>query len=133
MSASRRTRCKNDLDVGVERMDALGSDFDLRAADVGGRVQDLPLQVRRVHDIVVDEHQASHSRRSEVERRRAAETPGPDQDDRGVQQPGLPFDTELRQTEMSPVTIELIRTQTRTAPAANHSASSSRAGSTTIL
>ena len=69
----------DDLDVGIEGVDRDPRALDLALADAIGRVDDLALQVGQVDDVEVDEADRADAGGREVERRRAAEATGPDQ------------------------------------------------------
>ena len=57
-------------DVGVERLDRALGRLRLALADAVRRVDDLALEVRRVHPVVVDDAERADARRAEVERGR---------------------------------------------------------------
>ena len=50
---------------------------DLEAADVGGRMQDLAVQVRQRHDIVVDDGDLADAGAGEILQQRRAKPPAP--------------------------------------------------------
>ena len=59
-----------------KRIDALqlvGGGIELLAAHVGGRVNDLPLQVGVVHHIEVDQAQRAHARGRQIQRQRRSQ------------------------------------------------------------
>ena len=71
----------DDVDVRVERLDRALRRVDLRRAERVERVRDLPLQVRLVDDVGVDDPERADAGRGEVERRGRAEAAGADQED----------------------------------------------------
>ena len=74
------------LDVGVERLDRALRAVDLRRAERVQRVRDLPLQVRLVDDVGVDDPEVADAGRGEVQRGRRAEAAGAEQQDLRVEQ-----------------------------------------------
>ena len=54
----------------VEQADAAGSRFDFRPADVAFFEDDLAVQVREFHRLVVDESETAHTGRRQVQRHR---------------------------------------------------------------
>ena len=99
---------RDDLHVRVDVLQTLSRGLELLSPDVLRAVQDLPLQVRRVHDVEVDEAKRADARRREVERERRAETAGPHaQHARGLQLL-LPVEADLRHDEMAGVALELL-------------------------
>ena len=101
------------LYVRIHRLDPFERDLHLGSADVCRAVQHLALQVGGVDPIVVHDADRPNTRGRQILGNRAAEPPGADQQDPGLEQPGLPFDTDLGQAEVAPVAIELIRAQRR--------------------
>ena len=70
-----------DGDVGVERLDRALRGLGLRVAEPLGRVDDLPLEVRLVDDVVVDDAERADAGGGEVEGSGGAEAAGADQQD----------------------------------------------------
>mmetsp|Transcript_16918 Transcript_16918/g.52859 ORF Transcript_16918/g.52859 Transcript_16918/m.52859 type:complete len:354 (-) Transcript_16918:16-1077(-) len=98
------------LDDGHERVDSpqrLGRARRLRDADVRRRVDDLPLQVRHVHHVVVDDRQLTDPRRSQVHQRRRPEPARADAQDFRVLQLLLPLDAHLAQDQVPRVPLHL--------------------------
>ena len=54
-------------DVGIQRRDLFLPGDDLRTADIGRVVQDLPLQIRQVHHIAVDQTDRPYAGRCQIE------------------------------------------------------------------
>src|SRR5205814_9289243 len=81
--------------------------FGLRHADPLGVVQDLPLQVRLVDHVVVDDAESSYARGSEVERRRRAESPCADEQYLRLEQLRLPPFADLGDEQVTAVAIPL--------------------------
>ena len=77
---------REDVHVGVERGDRALRRVDLRCAERVERVDDLPLQVRLVDDVRVDDPERADAGRREVERRRRAEPARADQQHARVEQ-----------------------------------------------
>jgi hypothetical protein len=70
-------------------------------------VEHLPLEVRLVHGVVVDDAESADSGGREIERRRRAEPACPDQKDARVEQPALAFGADLWDQKMAAVASEL--------------------------
>src|SRR5205807_5528592 len=89
---------------GVERR---ACRFDFAHADRVGAIQDLALQVGEIDLVGVGERQPADARGGEIERRRAAEAAGAD-DERGCRaQPFLPLDADLGEQDVPAVAEEL--------------------------
>ena len=58
----------HDVDVGIQRGERLLGRIDLALADTVDVVQDLTLEVRRVHDVHVDDAEGADTGRGEIER-----------------------------------------------------------------
>jgi len=79
--------------------------LELRTPDVGRAVENLPVQVRDVDAIEVDQTDASDPRRREIQRGRTAETSGADDQDRGLCQFFLAFGSYLGELDLAGVAI----------------------------
>ena len=91
------------LDVGIESLDRLPRGVDLRLPEALRRVDDLPLEVRLVDDVGVDDPDAADPGRGQVERGRRAESAGADQQHLRVEELELPFLADLRDEEVTAV------------------------------
>src|SRR5690606_21810310 len=98
-----------DPDRGIERLQALPRRFHLGRADRGLGMQDLPLQVAAVDDVVVDQAQVPHSGRRQVERRRRAEPARADHQHVRSAHALLPLDPDLGQAQVARIALEEIR------------------------
>ena len=67
----------DDVDVGVQALDRALRGVDLRRAERVERVRDLPLQVRLVDDVGVDDPERADAGRREVERGGEPRPPAP--------------------------------------------------------
>src|SRR5687768_16735902 len=76
-------------------------------------MNDLPLQVRDVHYVEIDEAQGPHARRSEIQRSRGAEPACTDEEHSRVLQTPLAFSAYLRKNEMTPIPSQLVAGQLR--------------------
>jgi hypothetical protein len=76
----------HDLHVGVQVGEGLLGAVDLRHADAVGAVEDLPLEVRSVDRVAVDQADRADARRREIERRRGAEAARAEQEHPRVEQ-----------------------------------------------
>ena len=61
---------RDHLDVGVERVDGDPCRLDFRHADAIVAVQDLPLQVREIDDVVIDDAERADPGGGEIQGRR---------------------------------------------------------------
>src|SRR5947209_171150 len=96
-----------DLHVRVDVVQPVARRLDLRSAHVLRAVDDLPLQVRRVHHVEVHDAERADARRRQVHPRRRSQPPRPDhQHARGLQTP-LPLHADLRHDEVSAVARDL--------------------------
>ncbi len=100
-----------DLYVGVEGGDRLLRRVHLRHADPVGRVDHLPLQVRQIDLVVVDDPQRADASGSQIQRRGRPQASGPQQQHLGVEQLLLALDSDLRQQQMSRVAFTLLGAQ----------------------
>src|SRR5207237_3470097 len=100
---------RDHVHVGIQRLQRARAGLDLRFADVRGRVQHLPLEVRDVYDVAVHEAEGAHAGRGEVERRRRAEPARADQQDFAAQKPALSLVADLRQEEVAAVALDLVQ------------------------
>ena len=73
-------RWATTLRVGRLRAHGVGSRVDLRAAEVGGAVQDLPVQVGLIDQVVVDDGDRADARGGQDRHDRAAQTARADDD-----------------------------------------------------
>jgi len=69
-------------------------------------VRDLPLQVRLVDDVRVDDPEPADARGREIQSRRRPEPTGADQQDPGVEQPQLSLLADLRDQQVPAVARE---------------------------
>src|SRR5205823_14249314 len=93
----------DDVDVRVQGLEGGPGGVDLRRAEVGGRVDDLALEVRLVDDVRVDDPEPADARGREVERRRRPEPAGADQQDLRFEQLELPLLADLRDEQVPAV------------------------------
>ena len=102
----------HDQYIGIERRDRLLSRLRLGRSDPSGVVQHLPLQVGRIHPVVVDHGEGADSGGGQIERRRRAEAPGTDEHHPALQQALLALLSDLGKDEMAGVPAALLRSQT---------------------
>jgi hypothetical protein len=74
-------------------------------------VDDLPLQVRLVDSVEVDDAERADSGRGQVHQRGRAETAGPDTEHPGILQPLLPLDPDIRDDQVARVAADLVNGQ----------------------
>ena len=99
---------RNDFDVGVDLAKRLRRRLDLRPADVGGRVDDLPVEVRQVDRVVIREADLSDPRGGEVDGGRRAETPSADEKDGRILELLLAGGSKFRENDLSAVTLKFL-------------------------
>ena len=109
LSTVSRSAIRHHRHVRVQRGDRVARGLDLRAADVRRPVEHLALEVRQVHDVVVDDAERADARRGEVERGRRPEAPRADQEHLRAEQRLLPRLAHLRQHEVTAVALHLVR------------------------
>jgi hypothetical protein len=67
----------DDVDEGIDLEDRFAGRHDLRAADVALAMDDLPLQVRLLDGVEVNDAQRADACRGEIEERRSPSPPAP--------------------------------------------------------
>ena len=96
------------LDIGIRGAQrASGGEGFLRPDGVGA-VEDLALQVGEVDFVGVRDGQARDAGGSEIERRRAAEAAGTDDENSGGTQPLLPLDADLVEEDVPGIPEKLL-------------------------
>ncbi len=104
---------RDDLDRGVQRRQGVARRVDLGPPHVGDAVDDLPLQVRGVDDVVVHDPDRPDARRGEVLQDRRAEPAGTDDADARRTQPALAVDADPRQQQVARRARELLGRERR--------------------
>ena len=99
--------------MGVEPLDAVARRVELRAADVGGAVDDLPLQVGGIDHVEVHDAEPADAGGSEVQAQRRAEATGPDHEHARGLELALRLEPELRQDQVTAVAEDLVVAQLR--------------------
>jgi hypothetical protein len=94
---------RDDGDVGIDGIQRRARRVDLYGADRLGAIEDLALQVGEVDLVGVDEREAPDAGRREIERRRAAEAAGADDQRVRRAQLLLPLDADLGEQDMAAV------------------------------
>ena len=97
---TRLTLVATNLDTGLRRP-------DLRLSDVGGAVNDLPLQVAEIDDVEVDDAERAHAGRGEIERRRRSETTSADAKHTRRLETPLSVLPDFRQQQVAAVALAL--------------------------
>ena len=96
------------LDVRIQRTDELRCQLRLWPTHLVVAEDRLPLQVRAVDNVIVDDRQPADARAGECGDRRAADSArSDDRDVRGFQPP-LADSSDLRQDDVSRVTLQLV-------------------------
>src|SRR6266571_7060419 len=98
----------HDLDRGVDRAEVLDGRGDLRAADIGRRVEDLALQVGHVDPVEVHDAELADAGGRQIHRGRGAESAGADHQRRAIEQLPLTFAADVRQADMARVALHLL-------------------------
>ena len=101
--APARAACVTTLTFGFRSLEPLRGRFQLRPAEVLRPVEDLPLEVRLLHDVEVDEAERPDPRRREIEGERRAEASGADAEDARPLEPLLPRLSDLGEDEVARV------------------------------
>jgi hypothetical protein len=94
---------RDDGDVGIDGIQRRARRVDLYGADRLGAIEDLALQVGEVDLVGVGEREAPDAGRREIERRRAAEAAGADDQRVRRAQLLLPLDADLGEQDMAAV------------------------------
>ena len=102
-----------DLHVRVQRVDLVLRRRQLGAADVVGRVQQLPLQVAVVDDVEVDDADAAHARRRQIHRGRRPQSARADAQHAARLDPALPVHADLRHDQVAAVALDLLGVERR--------------------
>src|SRR5436189_571711 len=100
-------------DRGVDRSEVLDCRIDLRAADVGGGVEDLALQVGLVDPVEVHDAELAVAGGRQIHRDRGAESAGADHQHRAVEQLPLTPAADVRQDDMAGVALHLVLGEAR--------------------
>jgi len=101
-------RNRNDLHLGIHRVQRLLCGVDLHRADRLGAVEDLALQVGEIDLVAVGDGQAADAGRGEVERRRAAESTRADDERVRGPQLLLALDPEFGKEDVPAVAEKLL-------------------------
>ena len=104
-------RMGHEGNVRIEFVDALGGAVDLQPIDVRRGMDDLALQVRQRHGVVIDRAEPADARGGEIHQHRRAEPAGADHQHRGGLQLGLSRAADVAQHDMAGVAFELDRAQ----------------------
>src|ERR1700742_2481543 len=91
--------------LGIEIAEARGGAVELRPSDVVRAVEDLPVQIRGLDFVEVDEADPADAGGGEIERRGAAEPTGADDEHGAAPKLLLPFLSELREDLLTRVAI----------------------------
>ena len=100
------------LTSGFRALIAIRADSTLRSPDPVGRVDDLALEVGQVDDVEVDETDGPDPGRREIQRRRAAEAAGADEQRLRGEQPCLAGRADLRDEQVAAVALLLLGVRT---------------------
>ena len=101
----------DDLHVGIRPLQAVEGRIDLQASDVRRLVQELPLQVREIDDVEVDDADRSHPGQRHVDRDRRAQAARADHEHSRVPQLSLPGRPDGLHDDVTRVPHDLVRGQ----------------------
>ena len=101
----------DDLDFRIDGVESGARGFDFAHPDRLGAVEDLALQVGEVDLVGVGQRQPPDPCGGEVERGRAAEAAGADDQRARRPQPFLPLDTDLGEQDVPAIAEELLVVQ----------------------
>jgi len=94
--------------VWVDGGDGFGRRFDLRHADVAGAVNDLTLQVRQVHHIIIDDADRADAGGRQIHRGRRSQTARADDQHSRGEQLLLSAYADLLQNQMPRISLQLV-------------------------
>ncbi len=97
----------------VQPGESSSSGLELRDADRIGVVQDLTLQIRELHHVVIDDPDAADSGGSQVERRRRSEPARAHEQHARCSQPSLSLEPDFGDADVAAVAGQLFSCQIR--------------------
>ncbi len=98
----------HDVQGRVERVELVGGGVDLEASHVGGRVNDLALEIAGVHRVEVDQAESANARCGEIQRKGRTEAAGTDAQHTGGFEFALAFNADLGKDEVAGVALEIV-------------------------
>ena len=104
-------RMQIDLDMWIEAADGGSCTVNLAAADVGGRVNHLPLEVGQCDLVVVDDADGADARGREIEQHRRAQAAGSHHQHTRALERSLPRPADLAQDDMAGIAFKLLRAE----------------------
>ena len=107
-------------DVGIQRLQKPAPGFDLVNSHVGRGVEDLPLQVRKIDHVAVNQSDRADTRRAQVQGDRRTQASGADHKDLGPAQFLLPFTANLLEDDLPAVSFDLIFGKIHVPPLFHH-------------
>jgi hypothetical protein len=99
---------KLDVDVRIDVVQACPSGLQLRAANCGGAVQNLALQIGKIDVVVINQSDGANSGRREVQRDRRTQSTGAYQQHPRPFQTALSILADLREQDVSAVPHPLV-------------------------
>ncbi|MGY2931444.1 hypothetical protein ACVWZ6_001046 [Bradyrhizobium sp. GM6.1] len=103
----------DEADMRVERRDPFGRALDLVPADIGRGVNDLALEVRQRHHVVIDHAERTDAGGRQIHQSGRTEPAGADHQHGGPLQRSLAGATDIAQHDMAGITFEFVRAQHR--------------------
>jgi hypothetical protein len=100
-----------NVNFGIERRERFLRRVDFTLADGIRAVEDLALQVGQINFVRIGEGEAADAARREIQRRRATEAAGADDQRASRPQPLLSFDPDLGKKDVAAVAEELLVVQ----------------------
>ena len=110
MALSLESRVLNFLDIQkrIHRLEFFGGGIELGAAHVGGRVNDLALQIGVIDDVEVNNAERADAGRAEIKRQRRAESARADAEHLRGFQLELPRHADFRHDQVARVAQDLV-------------------------
>ena len=105
-----------ELNQGIERADRFGGTVHLWLSDPIGSVQDLPLEIRKLDHIRIDNAEPANPGSREIQRDGGAKPTGADDQDARAFEALLASDADPGQTQVPGVPVHFVTGQCRRAP-----------------
>ena len=90
-----------NANLGIQIVEPGASRFELRGSDIGSAVENLPVQIRRVDLVEIDEADPAHPCRGEIDSDGTSQSSCPNDQDGGALELLLTFFADLRKDQMT--------------------------------
>ena len=107
-------------DVGIQCLQKPTAGFDLGNSHVGRGVEDLPLQVRKIDHVAVNQSDRADTRRAQVQGDRGTQASGANHKDLGPAQFLLPLAANLLEDDLPAVPFDLVFGKIHVRPLFHH-------------